>query len=418
VRILLTTRIRNTVFVVLLLVLGSAYAWWVLVAYYASRLAAKSETAVLQKAVALEPDNAEYHDLLGNHLFFAAQDGTSSIAEYQVAVRLNPHVAHYWLDLARAQLAAGNVAQTRAALAHAVAADPRTPDVLWEAANDYLVVGATEQALPYIRTVLEFEPSRTSSAMTLCWRMLGDVNLMLTQALPPRPNVYLAFMKMLLSEDEATAAARVWSALLTLRQQAAADSAFFYIQYLIEHHEPARAASAWRELPHLAPKMQRYMPSDNLVVNGRFTEDFLNAGFDWRYQQIPHVNVTLDDGRREGQRSLAVAFDGDTVNQTGVYQFIPLEPDTRYEFSAWVRSDNVLGVTGPRLAIQDAYGSDVFVQTDAVLGTTAWEELKAEFTTPHGASLGTVKIAVADSTHVAGTLWMTDLRLTKLPVKS
>ena len=106
------------------------------------------------------------------------------------------------------------------------------------------------------------------------------------------------------------------------------------------------------------------------------------------------------------------------MNQTGIYQLVALEPDTSYEFSAWVRTDNLLGVAGPRLAIQDAYGTDTFFRTDSLSGTTPWNELKAEFTTPHVASLGALRITVPGTTHVGGTLWITDLRLTKLPAKS
>ena len=249
--------------------------------------------------------------------------------------------------------------------------------------------------------------------------MIGDVNLMIAQALPRQSDVYIAFVKMLVDRDEGAAAAQVWSSLLSLRQKVPAESAFPYVQYLIQHHEVASATAAWRALPRIAPNMRQYMPSDNnLIVNGQFAEDLLNAGFDWRYQQIPHVKVTIDEGRHDGQRSVAVAFDGDSVNQTGIYQLVAMEPDTRYEFSAWVRTDNLLSVAGPRLAIQDAYGTDTFFRTDSLSGTTPWKELTAEFTTPHDASLGALRIAVPGTTHVGGTLWITDLRLTKSPAKS
>ena len=418
-RVPLTTRIHKTALVVLLLSFASAYAWWVLLAYRAASFAARLDREGLQRAIALEPGNAEYYDLLGTNLFYAAQDLTSSIAQYKTAASLNPYVARYWLDLARAYLTAGDVAQVRTSLAHAVAAEPRTLDVLWEAASYYLVIGATDEALPYVRTVLQNEPSRTSTVLNLCWRTIGDVNLMIAQALPRQSDVYLAFVKMLMDRDEGAAAAQVWSSLLSLRQEVPAESAFPYVQYLIQHQEVASATAAWQALPRIAPNMRQYMPSDNnLIVNGQFAEPLQNAGFDWRYQEVPHVKVTLDEGRHDGQRSVAVAFDGNSVNQTGIYQLVALEPDTRYEFSAWVRTDNLLGVGDPRLAIQDAYGTDTFFQTDGLSGTTRWKELKAEFTTPHDASLGALRIAVPGPTHVGGTLWITDLRLTKLPAKS
>ena len=418
VRVPLTSRLRKALFTVLLLALLGDYGWSSLCAFRASWLAARLERANLERAIALEPGNAGYHNLLGTNLFFAEQDVEGSLAQYNAAAALNPYVARYWLDLARAYLTAGDVIRSRSALARAVAVEPKTPDVLWEVGNDYLVLGATNDAFPYIRTALEQDPNRTVSALNLCWRTIGDVNLMLSQALPRRSDVYLSFVDMLLHQNETAAAAQVWSALLSLRQTVPPQRVLPYIEYLLAHREAASAAEAWRALPSIAPQMRPYIPVDNLIVNGQFANEILNVGFDWHYQEVPHVNVSLDDGLHDGERSLEIAFDGDTVNQAGIFQWLALHPHTHYEFSAWVRTSDLQGVTGSRLTIQEAYGSDIFLRTSDLLGTTPWKEIKGEFTTGNTVGLGLLKIELPATTHIRGTMWMTDLRLTKSPGNS
>ena len=43
-------------------------------------------------------------------------------------------------------------------------------------------------------------------------------------------------------------------------------------------------------------------------------------------------------------------------------------------FSAFVRSEDIVSASGPRLVIQDFYGNQVLVSTDDLLGTSGWRE--------------------------------------------
>ena len=71
----------------------------------------------------------------------------AALRPYRAAVHLNPHSARYWFDLASAYQVLGDTSNQTSALEHAIAADPTTPDVAWEAANFYLVQGENEKAL-------------------------------------------------------------------------------------------------------------------------------------------------------------------------------------------------------------------------------------------------------------------------------
>src|ERR1700716_4234310 len=126
-RIELRSQLREFSFAVVCLVLAGAYLQMVLRPYRASRLAAIPDLSNLQEAIRLAPSNAEYRELLGRSLALSGADLNNAIASYRTAVRLNPYVARYWLDLAGAYQVAGRTTDQEQTVEQAVKADPTTP---------------------------------------------------------------------------------------------------------------------------------------------------------------------------------------------------------------------------------------------------------------------------------------------------
>ena len=171
----------------------------------------------------------------------------------------------------------------------AVEADPTTPHVAWEAANFFLVQGDRERALRHFRVVLANDPEMVDPALQLCWRATGDANQILDQALPRRPDLYLSFLRLLVSKQEVAAAENVWGHLIGLQQTFPTKLAFPYFRLLIAKQEVAAAQAAWQQLASVNPSLQAYLPSrENLIVNGGFEENVLNGGFDWWDEANPH----------------------------------------------------------------------------------------------------------------------------------
>src|SRR5580658_8686907 len=99
------------------------------------------------------------------------------------------------------------------ALEQAIEADPTTPDVAWEAANFFLVQGETEKALREFRVVLQNEPTLAAPAIQFCWRIDPDVDSLLRDVVPPRSEAYLAFLYLLMRQQETAGTAKVWAAM-------------------------------------------------------------------------------------------------------------------------------------------------------------------------------------------------------------
>jgi tetratricopeptide (TPR) repeat protein len=383
-------------------------------AYLAYYLAASLDLVKTQRAIRLEPGNADYRDLLGRRLALSGASLGDAISAYQAATRLNPYEARYWLDLAGAFEIAGRTAEQGTSVEHAVKADPTTPHVAWEAANFFLLQGDASKALPYFRVVLANDPESVDSALQLCWRATGDADEIVNLALAPRADLYLSFLHLLVANQELDAAKDVWDRLIRLGQTFPAKPAFPYFRLLIAKQEVDAAKTAWQQLAAADPSLQPYLPSrENLVVNGGFEENLLNGGFDWWYQSFPQATLALDTTEfHTGTRALSVTFDGHPAPGAPILQFIPVKPNTPYEFTAASRTQDIDTASGPRFAIVDAYTNSSYVLTNDTLGSTPWRLQQARFQTGPNTKLLLLEI-VRDPPEplIRGRLWIDDVRL-------
>ena len=410
----LRSPLRRFAFAAACCILVGLYLQLTLRAYLASHLAATPDVSSLNQAVRLEPSSAEYPELLGRILALSGTNLNDAIANYRKAVHLNPYVARYWLDLAGAYQMAGQTSEQERSVEQAVQADPTTPDVAWEAANFFLVQGEQEKALRNFGVVLANDPEMVDSALQMCWRATGDANQILDHALPRRADLYLAFLRLLISKQEVAEAENVWNHLIALNQEFSAKLAFPYFGFLIEKQEVGAAQTAWQQLAHVDRSLQLYLPSrENLVVNGGFEENVLNGGFDWRYQSNPHAALAIDTSEfYGGTRSLSVTFDGQNPADAGIFQWVVVRPQTAYEFSAEFRSEDIESASGPRFAIMDAYTNASYVLTDDLLGTNPWRLQTARFQTGPNTTLVLLKIVrEPGSPLIRGKFWVDDVRL-------
>jgi len=410
----LRSPIRSSCFAGLCLIVIGIYLSLSARAYVAAHLAGKGDPSNIQRAARLEPTNAEYRDLLGRSFVLPGATLDQAISNYQAAVQLNPFEARYWLDLAGAYQIAGRTDEQAQNVERAVGADPTTPHIAWEAANFFLVQGNLGKALPYFRTVLANDPESVNYALQLCWRATGDANQMFDQALPRRADLYLSFLHLLVNKQEVEPAEIAWDHLVGLQQSFPPKLAFPYFQLLIAKQKVIAAKNAWQQLAQVDQEIQPYLPTrENLIVNGGFEENLLNGGFDWWYESKSHVDLAIDtDQFYGGTRSLSVTFDGRSAPDAGVVHFIPVQPDTDYEFSAESRTQDIDSASGPRFAIADAYTNTQYMLTDDLLGTNPWHKQQARFHTGPSTNLLFLKIIRQPAEPlIRGKLWIDDVRL-------
>jgi len=393
------------------IVVAALYGWFATRAYLATRLAMPPAQLSLQRAIALEPADAAYPYMLGQYLMLGMQDVSAAVAPLKRATELNSYDSSYWLDLALAYYEIGAESKQRQAINKAIAVDPTSPVVAWKAANFFLVQGDLKDALAQFAIVLRNDPGRVMPSLQLCWRTWHNVDV-IESILPPDPNVYLQFVKMLSDQKQPDAAFHVWSALWSLNRDFDYRNALFYVDRLIQQRDVARASLVWKQLASRSPTLRRYSGADNLVADGTFSEEILNAGFAWRYDARPGIAVSLDTTQfHGGSRSLMIVY-SDSGDDAGLYQYVPVEPNTRYVLSAWVKSEELESANGPRVSVSDAYDNTAYGKTDETVGTTVWHRVDVEFHTGPATQLVAIRfVRSPGNTLIRGQFWADEIAL-------
>jgi tetratricopeptide (TPR) repeat protein len=396
-------------------VLGVAtYTWFVVKAYRAQGLADRSDQSSIEKAVALEPQNADFHDLLCRSKIFVSQEPEQAVNECRKASELNPYSSSIWLDLAQAYFSIGNKQLTDAAIHKALTVDPTTPDTAWSAANFFLIQGNTSEAMKQFAIVLREEPSLAPAALNICWQSLHDINR-IQSILPPNPAVYLSLIKLLLSTGELDSAGQIWSALMNLKAPFDFHNGLFYIDSLLQAGDVALASDAWKQLASRSKELQAYSQPDNLVTDGSLSHEILNSGFDWRYTPRPQIAATLDRTEfHTGDRSLRLVYSA-SGSDAGIFQYIAVKPGTHYRLSAWVKSENLESANGPSLTLADARDNTVCGATEEAIGTTPWHLVNTELETGPDTTLLVLSVVRRPGyTRIQGKFWVDDMRLEPL----
>jgi tetratricopeptide (TPR) repeat protein len=381
--------------------------------FAASHFAFRTDLPSLERAVRFAPGNAEYRHRLGRYFAFVAANPQTALDNYQAATHLNPHQARYWFDLAAAYQVAGNPDGQREALEHALQAEPTAPDVAWEAGNFFLIEGDTERALREFRVVIENDSSLAPIALQTCWRVRPDVDALLRDVVPHRTDTLIAFLSLLQGKQETESAIKVWNQLVQVHQKFETRYLFDYLWYLVQARRPEAAAAAWEQASSVLGLPAYLQTPDNLIVNGDFSLDVLNGGFDWTYQTQPGVRLQLDPSDfRQGQRSLSITFEGPGISDAGIRQWIPVRGATAYDFTAYYKSSAYEGAGGQQIVLRDFYTGEPVFTSDPLNDADFWKALHSRFTTPASTTLLVLKIErIPAGSPIRGKLWLDDFQL-------
>lgn len=382
--------------------------------YRAARVAAQNDRASLERAITLQPNDADYRERLARILLFADQDAAGALRNYHIATSINPYSSASWLGLAQSQLILGDQAASLRATEHAIDVDPTTPSVAWEAANLFITNGQTEAALREIRFVLANDHTMLFQGLQLVHRLEPSAPKAVQIGLPPDAQIYLAFISMLAQQGQLADAKTVWPLLMGLHQPFDPKLSFFFLRSLIESGDAGTALQYWNEMAKETPEIKRLNQPGNLIHNPSFEYDTLNGGFDWLYlssQEVDLRNETSD--AHDGRRSLLITFLGQRTSDVGMHQYIVLEPNTRYRFSGFMKSD-LQTANGLQFVLVDVAAQKHLFETADSVDDHQWKEFSAEFVTGPKTQLCALLMGRTGGTLVRGNALVDDLRLEKV----
>ena len=374
----------------------------------------------LQGAIRWDPYNAQYYDALATlrHFYADNENPNEQVRLYERATSLSPQNAQYWADLGTAYDWAGNRDDALRALEHGRNLFPNSPEINWRLANFYVRSGETEEGLSTLRKVLLGGGVPRQDVFALAESVAPDRETILKDMMPPQASILLDYLNYQAIAGDMPAAEQVWGRLLALKLPFELPECFPYLDALIQKRETEALAGAWSALGERFPeKVGKLIVSSNMLTNGNFESAILNGGLDWRVVPVEGATVSLDSPAKFAGRSVRIEFDGTRNLDYGhLFQYVLVQPNTRYRFSGFMRTLGITTDSGPRFQLFDAYNPGRGLkETENLVGTSGWAEQQIAFKTPPDTRLLVVRIARPASgkfdNKIAGTLWIAQLRL-------
>jgi len=355
------------------------------------------------------------------HFLASSPETQRAVESYQKATSLNPLDAANWKDLATAQMEQGNLEEAEVALRGELTAVPNSPQAAWRMANLLLVRGRTAEAYPYLRNAAN-EGSLRVPVFDLARRLEEDPEVIRRELIPETPEARADYLQFLVSGQILDEAYPVWQEVARDGSPQTVRLGNAYVDALARAGNGSDAARVWEEL--LAMTDQAPRPEGELLTNGDFEDQFLNAGLDWRLASREGYQIALDSFLfQNGTRSLRVTFDGSAnLDFAGITQTVPVEPNTRYRFEAYLRADGITSDNGPffRIASQGVPPEEAFtVSTPPRVQTLGWVHEQVDFETGPRTSIVILLLRRQPSQKlnnlIQGKVWIDNLSLKPLP---
>jgi tetratricopeptide (TPR) repeat protein len=377
-----------------------------------------------EKALQQDPGNA---DLLHHVGTLYSTDPTEAnpaeaVRNLREAVARNPRRWDYWMDLGIACDFASDIACSDHAFEQSAAINPKTPAVMWAVGNHYLLTDRPDQAYPAFRHLIALDPQYLILVFRMLFRATRDPQAIYDgiAAKSPDPSIRFSLLRFLCSMADFESAMKLWSEMISgpdPHPQLSLVTPF--LDLLTDHNEIDDASKVWSDLQR-AGLVQPTPPegAPNLLYNGDFGRPPLNSGFDWRVSGSPDLEIDLADPTGyQGSKCVRVEFPvGRDADYDLLSQLVRVEPNTRYELSAYLRSDSLTSESGPRLRADEIGCSDCPLRTsDPTVGSTPWHEVDVEFTTEPQTQA--VKVSFwrpkepTFSRDITGTVWLSDINL-------
>jgi len=421
--------IRGKVIQVLLVTVESAIflvlTAWVGKAYVADVLGSQPTANNLERALKLDPNNAEYHLRLGRVYEYSPPDLQLEKAEYHLrrATQLNPYDPQTWLELSAALEFQGRIAEAGTCLRRVDLLAPNLPAYQWTIANFYLWQGNVDEAFRHFRVVLAGTPIYDNNVFSLAWKATDDAQKILQQVIPEQTPTEIRYLNFLVSAHRLNEAQAVWKRIISGPEAFPPGQSSLYIDSLISARQADEACQVWTDLQKKGLIRYSSWPSEkNLLSDGGFEDELLNMGFDWRIDGVEGIYAGLDTSTYHSpSHALLVQFSGtQNVYYHNVYQYVRVSPGQSYRLQAFMKTKSITTDSGPRLEVHDAYNPSALNRlTDDLTGTSdGWTPLLLDFTTGPKTALIVVGLVRLPSKKldnlISGEVWLDDVQLTSL----
>jgi tetratricopeptide (TPR) repeat protein len=380
-----------------------------------------------RRAISLEPADSRNWYLLGRYWQYNLEDPDASraIQSYLSALSLNPGSAEIWSDLATAYESEGNLAAARDAFVRARRAYPLSAEVSWRYGNFLLRQGELESAFAEMRRAVAAEPKRGAEALSRALRAQPDIDLVLDRVLPPVAEAYIHAIGDQTADGHIDNALKIWDRLDSIHPRLPLQDSFPLVNALLQRNRIAEAHRTWDQAVIIAGLVDLPEPPDSVLWDGGFESGILGGGFAWLTPVgIRGVQIDIDpQEKHSGNHSLRLMFDGKSnLNFNGVCHYVPVQPSTRYRFSAWVRTRALTTDQGIRFQLHSIGTQDSpITMTPDVHGTEGWTRIEAPWSSSNAQELQVCLVRLpsdqAENNRIQGMAWVDDVALVPEPAE-
>lgn len=383
----------------------------------------RSRELVVQVRGAKLEGNAEAWDRLGNVLAANFENAEPARAEefYKEAVKLDPRSARYWMDLAADYEDQGNISSAKSAYEQAQEVYPISADVAWRFGNFLMRNGDEAEGLEQIRRAITTDSKLVPLAIGLVWSFEPKVPSLL-QLLPREKDLYLEALDFLASKRQDDSALQIWKKIIRFPEEEPPkiSISFPLIDELIASGRTDDAEHVWNEaLAGGHWPIAEQVVKGSAVWNGGFEQPVANGGLDWHFEAVPGDYISIDSAlEHSGSHSLRVDFIGGmNLDFAGVWQFVPVEPNTKYYFQYFMMTRAITTESGVRFEILDSAEKGVNLQTPELTGSNPWTPVDVQFSTSVNTHFLQIRLRRFPSrlfdNKLSGTVWVDDVTLTK-----
>jgi tetratricopeptide (TPR) repeat protein len=348
----------------------------------------------------------------------ALGNAQGQLRDFQRALLADSASAYRWADLADSEFNVNDLAKAKYAYEQALKAGPRSPVILFRAANFDFETGDYPRAVNNLSQILR-DPNLAGyyDTVFLTYSRLGmPVSQLLATGLPKNAVAGTRFLQFWINAGKTAEAKETWE-WLAGNHLLDDDTAGAYVDFLISKKALSLAQQTWREYT------QREMPQfcqTNWIYNGDLEQAFKPSPFDWKMVASSEVDAgRVDSQASHGRWSLQLNFHASSnIDYRQTYQSLVLTPG-KWRFSARVKLQNVTTDQGIGFHVVDFQTpANLDVRTDPENGSADWHTVTRDFTVLKGTGLIRIEIARQQSLRfdnkITGTAWVDEL--TMIPV--
>jgi hypothetical protein len=388
---------------------------------FASYYAGMQTVEGYERAVRLEPADAQDWYLLGRYWQYNLEDpdAARAIRSYLSSLAFNPASYETWLDLATAYESEGNVVAARDAFLHAKKVYPLSAGVSWRYGNFLLRQGELDSAFTEMRLAVQADPHRAAEAFSRALRAGSSIETVIDRVLPPISEAYLDVIRDQTTDGHTENALQVWGRLPPLHPRISMYDSFSLVNALMTEKRIAEAGRIWDQAVLFAGLADLQGPPGSVLWDGGFESNVAGVGFSWLFSQGTRgVQFGSDtQEKHSGNRSLKLIFDGKfNVNFTDVCHYVPVKPSTAYLFSAWIKTRALTTDQGLRFRLNsfDTQRSSI-ANTPEIHGTAPWTRIEmpwASANNVHELQVCLVRFPSEEPENkIQGTAWVDDVAL-------